>query len=90
MVKFVNLHYIKAAIKERTGLTLTLREVAQYLVSEGLITDAKAKQALNFSYNIYHPVSQSDKPLDNPLPIDVMVERWSDVNEDEVVDHEDD
>jgi hypothetical protein len=90
MVKFVNLHYIRAAILAGTGIKLSLRKTAQYLVSEGLITDAKAKQALNFSFNIYHPVSQSDKPLDNPIPIDVSMSTWTDVDENEIIYNEDD
>lgn len=85
MAKFVNLHYIKAAILAGTGINLSLREVAKYLVSENLITDAKAKQALNFSFNIYHPTSQSEKKLDEPMPIDVTMSTWNDVDENEII-----
>tara|TARA_R100001510_G_C7648190_1_gene205490 strand:+ start:1239 stop:1532 length:294 start_codon:yes stop_codon:yes gene_type:complete len=40
----INLIYIKAAIEAATGVSLTLKEVRQYLLEEGLITPKQAKK----------------------------------------------
>lgn len=39
----INLIYIRAAIRANTGIDLPLPKVLQYLVEEGLITQAQAK-----------------------------------------------
>jgi len=44
-MKHVNLHYIRAAIEANTGVTgLSLEQVRDYLVEEGLLTPAQAKK----------------------------------------------
>jgi len=39
----INLIYIRAAIRPNTGIDLPLPKVLQYLVEEGLVTPAQAK-----------------------------------------------
>jgi len=39
----INLIYIRAAIRENTGVHLSLDKTLQYLVEEGLVTQAQAK-----------------------------------------------
>jgi len=39
----INLIYIRAAIRANTGIDLPLPKVLQYLVEEGLVTPAQAK-----------------------------------------------
>jgi len=44
-MKHVNLHYIRAAIEANTGVTgLSLEQVRDYLVEEGLLTRSQAKK----------------------------------------------
>jgi len=44
-MKHVNLHYIRAAIEANTGVTgLSLEQVRDYLVEEGLLTPSQAKR----------------------------------------------
>lgn len=41
----INLHYIRAAVEENTGVTgLSLEQIRDYLVLEGLIPKGKAKK----------------------------------------------
>ena len=39
----MNLLYIKAAIQQATGVSLTQEQVLEYLVEEGLVTKERAK-----------------------------------------------
>lgn len=42
-MKHVNLHYIRAAIEENTGVYgLSLEQVREYLIEEGLLTRSEA------------------------------------------------
>jgi len=44
-MKHVNLHYVRAAIEENTGVYgLSLEQVRQYLIEEGLITVEQARK----------------------------------------------
>lgn len=46
----INLHYCRAAIEDATGIRLSLEKTRQYLIEEGLITQAQAdKYATIFS-----------------------------------------
>lgn len=40
----INLAYIRAAIEANTGVTLSLEEVRQLLIEEGLITQSQANK----------------------------------------------
>lgn len=47
----VNLWYVRAAIEQKLGLKLKLRQVAQYLYEEGLLTLSQADTAIFYCYN---------------------------------------
>jgi len=50
----MNLDYIRAAIKENTGVDLTRKQTAQYLIEENLAKPKQLKRALHFSYLGYY------------------------------------
>lgn len=47
----MNIYYIKAAIKENTGKDLSIREVADYLVSENMIKKEHVEVLIFKGYN---------------------------------------
>jgi hypothetical protein len=51
---FVNLHYIRAAIEEKTGRKLSLKRVRQLLVEENLITKKQSENIQPFNYREYY------------------------------------
>lgn len=46
----MNLHYIRAAIRENTGVELSLKDTRDILLEEGLITKQEAKRAIFTGY----------------------------------------
>jgi hypothetical protein len=50
----MNIIYIRAAIEEATGIKLKLEEVKEYLLSEGLVTEAKAKHLIFRGYSEFY------------------------------------
>lgn len=50
----MNLDYIRAAIKENTGVHLTRKQTAQYLIEEKMAKPKQLKRALHFSYLGYY------------------------------------
>jgi hypothetical protein len=51
--KDVNIHYIRAAIRQATGVELTLHQVRDYLFSEGMITEAQYHKIIFEGYQGY-------------------------------------
>ena len=74
----MNIHYIRAAIRENTGVTLKLEEIRDLLVEEGLITPTKAKHCIFRGYSeFYEYFYNQDKNLVIPTierttPLDVV------------------
>lgn len=50
-MKIINIHYIRAAIEEATGVRLSLTETKDYLVSENMIPESKAKKIIFKGYS---------------------------------------
>lgn len=50
-MKIINIHYIRAAIEEATGIRLSLNETKDYLVSENMIPKSKAKNIIFRGYS---------------------------------------
>lgn len=74
-MKHVNLHYIRAAIEENTGVYgLSLEQVREYLIEEGLLTRAEAmKYAHIFSgydefYRLIEGAESQDQSEWDTLP----------------------
>lgn len=62
----MNIHFIRAAILDATGINLTLEQVREYLVSEGMISVSKAKSVIFRGYgDFYEP---SDDPKEEYTP----------------------
>jgi len=51
----LNIHYIRAAIEQRTGIRLDLDEVRDLLVEEKLITPARASHVIFKGYSDFYP-----------------------------------
>lgn len=85
-IKNANLTYIRAAILERTGIKLSVQEVARYLVEEGLLTERKAKSLIFDNYNhLYKTIGYERKDLEVIKPVDIILSETdlSDVEENE-------
>tara|TARA_B100000035_G_scaffold68160_1_gene55711 strand:- start:20205 stop:20462 length:258 start_codon:yes stop_codon:yes gene_type:complete len=41
--RYINLHYIRAAIEANTGQTLSFKEIRELLIEEGLVTERQLK-----------------------------------------------
>jgi hypothetical protein len=50
----INIHFIRAAILQRTGIALSLEETRDILVSEGMLSAAKAKNILFRGYGEFY------------------------------------
>lgn len=75
----INLIYIRAAIQARTGKRLSLTQVRQYLVEEGLITQRQAntKAPIFTGYADYFTSDDfaiEDRPSDRPTKCDLNLE----------------
>lgn len=67
--------YIRAAIEQNTGIKLSLKETVDYLVEEGLITRAKAKNLIFPGYSYIFgdkKIIKEDKVVE-PLPVDQVI-----------------
>ena len=64
----INLIYIRAAIRERTGQELPIEEVLRLLVEEGLVTKAQARNRdLIFrGYAEYFETEEASKTYEDP------------------------
>lgn len=63
----INLIYIRAAIRERTGQELSLEAVRDLLLEEGLITQAEAndEQLIFKGYDEYFDTEEAAKNVEN-------------------------
>lgn len=61
-----NIHFIRAAILDVTGVNLTLEQTRDYLVTEGLITPAKARAIIFRGYAEFYDnyVAKEEKTTD--------------------------
>jgi len=77
----INLIYIRAAIRERTGQELPIEEVLRLLVEEGLVTKAQARNRdLIFrGYAEYFETEEASKTFEDPRQ---FIDRKA-INEDE-------
>jgi len=66
----INLIYIRAAIRERTGQELSLDEVVKVLLQEGLISKAQSKDRdLIFrGYGEYYEFEEAATKVEDPNP----------------------
>ena len=64
----INLIYIRAAIRERTGQELSLKAVRDLLYEEGLITKGQAnnKDLIFRGYAEYFETEEAAKPFEDP------------------------
>lgn len=69
----INLIYIRAAIRERTGQELSLERVRDLLLEEGLITSAQASdEDLIFrGYDEYFETEEAAKPVE---PVEYLID----------------
>lgn len=68
----VNLHYVRAAIEENTGVYgLSLEQVREYLIEEGLLTRAEAKKRAHIfnGYAEFYEIVDSLANEDNLIEI---------------------
>jgi hypothetical protein len=89
--------YVRAAILAHTGIRLRLKEVANYLVTENMISRQEAKRALFYGYESYSSYSNNNtaeprqyltKPIDNPMPVDQELNKWEPIEKEEFVEDE--
>jgi hypothetical protein len=69
----VNIHYIRAAILAHTGIKLTLEEVRQYLLEEGLLNKAKAKNVIFPGYSNLHDGVPAPMSGERITPVDRII-----------------
>lgn len=50
----MNIHYIRAAVQEKTGIRVELEDLKRILVEERFITPAKAKNIIFRGYGDYY------------------------------------
>jgi len=53
-MSFMNIYYIRAAIREKCGITLKLEEVRDLLVEEGFLSISKAKHIVFRGYSEFY------------------------------------
>lgn len=83
----INLIYIRAAIEANTGVKLSLEQVRQYLVEEGLITQkqAQTKAPIFSGYAEYFASDEfaiEDNPSDRPTEHDLNM-KWGQMSEED-------
>lgn len=74
----INLYYIRAAVESATGIRLTLARTREYLVEEGLITQAQADQdAQEFHgyQSLYRTDGVGETSTDDPQDIKDDIDR---------------
>lgn len=74
----MNINYIRAAIQANTGIKLTLRQTAAYLLEEKLVTKAQFNRLLFPGYEILFPSSSDNAKRPDPihemvLPVDLVL-----------------
>tara|TARA_R100001460_G_scaffold67037_2_gene107348 strand:+ start:444 stop:680 length:237 start_codon:yes stop_codon:yes gene_type:complete len=70
----INLIYIRAAIRERTGRELTLEAVRDYLLQEKLITPAEAADE-NLIFRGYDEFFETDEASTRIESIEYLIEK---------------
>lgn len=78
----MNLLYIRAAIKQATGITLTQEEVLQYLVEEGLVSKEEASDP-DLIFRGYDEFFQTDDATARIEPVSHLVKDIEDDEQDE-------
>ncbi len=74
--RFANLHYIRAAILQATGIALTLDQTLWYLVDEGMISSSEARTIKFDNYrSLYATQSElaASSKADSIKPVDKVV-----------------
>lgn len=70
----INLIYIRAAIKQRTGQELSLERVRDLLFEEGLITRAQAEDE-NLFFNDYSAYFETEEAAVEMVPLDEILNK---------------
>ena len=88
-----NIHYIRAAIQAKTGVSLSLEATRDILIEEGLLTKAQANRLMFSGYDEYY---KSDKVIDDtdeeeiktiiPIENDVEIDLVDIIDDELVID----
>ena len=70
----INLIYIRAAIRENTGKHLSLDKTLQYLVEEGLVTQAQAADR-DLIFRGYSEYFDMEEAAARTEPIDQLIDK---------------
>ena len=70
----INLIYIRAAIRENTGKHLSLDKTLQYLVEEGLVTQAQAKDR-DLTFRGYSEYFDMEEAAARSEPIEQLIDK---------------
>lgn len=78
----INIHFIRAAIRAKTNIELSLEETRDILVSEGMLSAAKAKTILFRGYGEFYGyfykqddnLAEAKKIRSTPLDLVEMIE----------------
>jgi len=70
----INLIYIRAAIRENTGVHLSLDKTLQYLVEEGLVTQAQARDR-DLIFRGYSEYFDLEEAAAQPEPTEKMIDK---------------
>lgn len=76
----MNLLYIRAAIRQATGIELSQEQVLQYLVEEGLVTPAEASNP-DLIFRGYDEFFQTDAAVVAVEPVSHLIEDVEDDDE---------
>lgn len=72
----MNVYYIRAAIQEKTGVRLSLKDTVKYLLEEKLVTKSQANKMLFPGYTKLFP-SELGKGYvseqNNLIPVDAII-----------------
>ena len=78
----MNLLYIRAAIRQATGFTLTQEEILRLLVEEGLVSKERATDP-NLIFRGYEEFFQTDEAAKRVEPIKHLVRDVPDADDEE-------
>ena len=78
----MNLLYIRAAIRQATGFTLTQEEILRLLVEEGLVSKERATDP-NLIFRGYEEFFQTDEAAKRVEPIRHLVRDIEDAEQDD-------
>jgi hypothetical protein len=84
--KFANLHYIRAAILQHTGVSLTLKQVSKYLIEEGLLTESQAKALVFDNYDSLYYNAENNVRNEVILPVDKIIVSNTDIPDIDIKD----